>query len=925
MEGGSKHENDEADVRAEARDEPEGSGRGSDNRARMERLWRDAAGIANEAADSSRDQRIDDAADLRQNTAKDSASPPRARDSTSPPRVDDDAPVPAPVAVVPDDDEDKADWSRDELGLFLGILGLALSELAALVSLPLWQRAIAAVVTTVVGIPLVSVVAPGVNRLVDFLLETRDLASIRRAFERNWRLGRVRNWLDPQRIAIVVLIVVMGFMWTVIRSANQSIVEERLIAASEELAAVAIDEIALGRPDSAMLLALEANRIHPTIDAHGALLTALTAQSSLQLVFSAPDGSPAVVAAAATNADVLVTAHESGSVYAWVDDRPRQLRQSGPAISALAIQRDGAFAIGAEQEGGLFKWPLLDSDGETPLTVVDDPVRDIALSVDAEVLGVITTQSLVFVETTPGGAYEEHDLGSALKAIAPARVSRRFVVGGSGVVAIVEQGRGLVAQFSEPLTNIAHVAFAPNSRREVIFASDTRVWSGDPIADRFASVDSMVGLGEIRRMIVDDASGAVTVTTSLGVTVWEWGLIPEAVDRIDVPAGPLHAALLESGRLAVTSPGNIQVLDPSQAPLRDTVGQLAAARTSDSDAETSVTITGHVDGSVVVTRRPGDPTRLDSIHTTPVDAVAIEPGGDRFLTGDRSGMVVLWLAGDDGAHWWVDWSQALESGVRDLAALGDGRFASGHSDGSVVIWRADGGTLRIDRELETGPPVWAIDYIRSTGLLAVGRDDGVVSLWKAQSGELMATSPTFDQPIRHLAADADGEVLAVATRSGVVSLVDARTLESLGIETSRGLVWALEWSSQGRVLAIGEESDLELFRFEPGEVASLVPLGSPLAGTGANLRGIGVLSELEIVSLDSNGLLTQWDLRLESLRQRVCDVVNRNLMETEMQASSEARSHHSLDAGRTYANFCPEAPQHEGFPDAPPVTLGDQA
>ena len=105
------------------------------------------------------------------------------------------------------------------------------------------------------------------------------------------------------------------------------------------------------------------------------------------------------------------------------------------------------------------------------------------------------------------------------------------------------------------------------------------------------------------------------------------------------------------------------------------------------------------------------------------------------------------------------------SSVSALAALADGRLASGGGDGTIKLWSTDGGSE--PAVLRHGVQIVSLAVL-SDGRLASGGGDGTIKLWpKDGSGEPVILR--HGGPIVSLAALADGR-LASAGRDGAIKL-----------------------------------------------------------------------------------------------------------------------------------------------------------
>jgi WD40 repeat protein len=102
------------------------------------------------------------------------------------------------------------------------------------------------------------------------------------------------------------------------------------------------------------------------------------------------------------------------------------------------------------------------------------------------------------------------------------------------------------------------------------------------------------------------------------------------------------------------------------------------------------------------------------------------PGGDRFISGDRSGSVRVWLT--DGSE-----ESTFYGHVGRVTGLGvspDGRIVvSGDASGEVKFWDVRSGQELITLRRHLGP-VTTIEFAQNGKLLVTG-GDGQVAFWEA--------------------------------------------------------------------------------------------------------------------------------------------------------------------------------------------------
>lgn len=221
-------------------------------------------------------------------------------------------------------------------------------------------------------------------------------------------------------------------------------------------------------------------------------------------------------------------------------------------------------------------------------------------------------------------------------------------------------------------------------------------------------------------------------------------------------------------------------------------GCQAAAPFTQEDIRPDGRILASPDGTGVRLRRPDQEATLRVLsggHAAPVLAVHFTPSGDRLVSGDSAGTIVLWDPDDgrklgvlSGGHGAVR-QLAVRAAVPDLASASDDgtiqlwdlreareiRTLRGHTgpvlglafspDGRSLISTSGDGTARLwevdtGRELRIlggpGPAVRAVDVDGSGTRAATGSDDGRIRLWELSTGRELRSMIGSRGPVLNL-------------------------------------------------------------------------------------------------------------------------------------------------------------------------------
>jgi hypothetical protein len=184
-------------------------------------------------------------------------------------------------------------------------------------------------------------------------------------------------------------------------------------------------------------------------------------------------------------------------------------------------------------------------------------------------------------------------------------------------------------------------------------------------------------------------------------------------------------------------------------------------------------------------------------HEASVLALA-EPGG-ALVSGSRDRTVRIWDRSGGrvaGTH---------EGAVLCLAALPDGRFASGGADGAIGLFSPAGERLATLRGHDGW--VWAL-AATGDGRLASASEDGTLRLWDLASGQALATA-RVGSAARALVAT--GGALACGDLDGAVTIFrDLRPTNRVAIHSAA--VTALAALPGGCLASAGEDDAVRIWR-----------------------------------------------------------------------------------------------------------------
>jgi WD40 repeat protein len=350
---------------------------------------------------------------------------------------------------------------------------------------------------------------------------------------------------------------------------------------------------------------------------------------------------------------------------------------------------------------------------------------------------------------------------------------RTFTGHGSGVIAlaVLPDGRlasgsfdatiklwdpatGQLASTLEAHSEVKALAMLPDGRlASGSFDATIKLW--DPgtgqldatLEGHSKSVDALAVLPDGRL-----ASGSIDATIKL----WDpgTGQLDATLEGHSKSVDAL--AVLPDGRLASGSmDATIKLWDPG-------TGQLEA------------TLEGHSKSVNALEVLPYG--RLASVSLDQPPAVELNPAElaaslDRLLPSSEGWAIELW---DPATGICAATMEGHSGPLNALAALPDGRLASGAGDNTIKLWDPASGQLTATLEGHSGP-VYALAVLPD-GRLASGAGDGTIKLWDPASGQLQATLEGHSKSVNALAVLPDGR-LASGSGDNTIKLWDPTSAE----------------------------------------------------------------------------------------------------------------------------------------------------
>jgi WD40 repeat protein len=628
-------------------------------------------------------------------------------------------------------------------------------------------------------------------------------------------------------------------------------------AKGRELAARALATIPAD-PESAIILALQASKLEPTVTSEDVLREAYLALR-VRAVFRPGAGAVRAATFDTSGKHLLVAgAHGRARLYDVGKGTKVDFDHGGPILDA-ALSRDGRLVATAGgkavrlwngvtgtllqtlEHGSSARSVDISPDGEFVLTTDDKRARIWRVAT-----GEIVGQTIAHPTALVGALYNANGTLFVTWDAGPDRLVRVFRAATGELVASLELLGRVVSVAWDPTGRVLFTGGTLNG-----FIWSTRTWELTQFLQGHTRPIKAAAFSQ-------DGESLATVGDHVGR---EWRvsdgklrltMVGSQHELAAVAFSPDGNSLLTGGRDGVgrvwaeTGSGNPAVGFGGH---RDTVNHVSYS------PDGKFALTASVDG----TARLWDPTRDPELRTVgshglPVTATMFSPDGKLILSAGADGAARLWrpdgtkvvtlphiggvtralflgrslvvTAGEDGLAkvWRVPGGQLLAtlvhgSPIRGLAVSAGGKIITAAEDGDARVWTRDG---RLIWKLHHGGSLLAV-AAAGTRAITGGTDDTAI-VWDLLTGRRVRTLSGHTDDITSVALDPTGRRAATGAADGDARIWDLKTGTVRDLEATPAAlgVTTVRFSPDGKlVVTADEDGDIRTFSSRTGKLRGL--------------------------------------------------------------------------------------------------------
>ncbi|WP_327587293.1 helix-turn-helix domain-containing protein [Nonomuraea sp. NBC_00507] len=651
---------------------------------------------------------------------------------------------------------------------------------------------------------------------------------------------------------VVLLIIVVGVAFVAVGERGQAI-EAQQIAISRQLSTQA-QTLVESRPDTAMLLSVQAYRLAPTAEARSAVL-GMSMRGAYQAQFTAHVG-PISELTFSPDGHTLLTASADHTIAMWdAHDHHRiaSLTEHDTWLRAVAMTPDGSILASGGDDHQVMLWHAASRVPIARLSGHAGPIKEAAFSPDGRLLATGGADDTVIVWDVGRRAALARLTGHSggVFGVAFSPDGRLLAAAGTGRIVLWDVATRKRITTLRGHAGIVHkVAFDRDGRRLASAGVDStvRLWnvsngsatailrgheysvialafSPDGTTLASAGNDKIVRLwdvdhGVLRARLIGHTSSIYTLAFASDATLASGGEGGSVIvwdtrraSLAETAQNGIHdLAFSPDGRLvAEAADDRITLWDTTTRARRAVLrsGSIVYAVAFSPDGR--LIATAHDDGSVALwSVGLGRPMARLAGHREPVLDVGFSPDGHTLATGGVDATAIVW---DVTSHTRLATLTSQTGPINGVTFSPDGRtLATAAHDYSAMLWNTADWSPRVQL---TGHNGWVRSAAFSSDgrIVATASSDNTVRLWDTATGAVRAVLTGHVDPVfTGLAFSSDGTTLAFTSGENTITLWNVvRRATQARLAGPAESLRALTFSPDGRTLAAADSDDTVLF------------------------------------------------------------------------------------------------------------------
>jgi WD40 repeat protein len=703
-------------------------------------------------------------------------------------------------------------------------------------------------------------------------------------------------------LAVLLLIVTGASIVAIDKSRDARHAQQ--VATSRQLAGQAL-ALTRSAPDTAMLLAAQAYRIAPTVEARGALLSmAVDLANSGEL---AGHHGPVSKLAFAPDGHRLYSVGRDRTLRIWDTDHHHltaMLTDHHAWLKSMALSPDGHTLATGGDDHRVVLWDANQRRPVSTLTGHTAAVNDLAFSPDGTLLASAGEDDTVMLWNVATRTLVATLAGhtSIVNGVA-------FSPDGRTLASVAEDGTVLLWDTAQH-TRLATLTVSTAPGRAIAFSPDGRLLAtgGGRTEANLWDLASRTRIATVTHGGEDEImnlkfspDGRTLATAGHDQRVLLWDVRDHTIrGRLIGHNTSIYALAFSPDGSRITSAGEgntITVWNLAHAPLATDAGPVTALAYRP-DGQTFIAASGPRTTVWDTTRRTAQRSFTDPQEVT---ALAVSPDGHTVATAPL-------LVGQPGQLTLRDLTTGTATTITGhtnfilgIAFSPDGRtIATGSADHSAILWDI---TTRARLAVLTGPigPIQGLAFTPDGHTLVTASHDSTLTLWDAQQYTRLASLPGHTGWIRAVAISPDGRLVATADtdqtlivwdpqhRTRIATITDYRDGGNTGIAFSPDS-HSLAYTSTDNTVVVWD--------------VQRRAVQARLAGHTAPVRAIAYSPDgTTIISGGDDQTINTWNTNPQRTATQICNQLGRNLTHAEW---------HQYIPDLPYQPTCPDDPVNRG-------------